>query len=222
MSTVLVIPDLHLPWCHPDALDYALALRKKYRTNRTVFIGDIVDHHCISRWLPSPNAPTVLEEHEATLRALKPWVQNFCRAYVTIGNHDERPTKIAWKEARIPSSPYLVPYAKLWRTPHWKWVKRIEIDGVLYTHGSNRSGKYAAINYGAELDQSVCIGHLHRFSYAHQCVKTGRLAVQVGAAIDEQSPAFEYAADSPSKSIPSFAVIKNGRDVIMRKIGDPL
>ena len=48
MARVLVIGDLHLPAEHPDYYAFIKDVKRKYRTDTTVFIGDIVDHHAIS------------------------------------------------------------------------------------------------------------------------------------------------------------------------------
>jgi len=48
MSRVLVVPDLHEPCARPGALEFCKDLRKKYKTDTTVFIGDVTDWHSIS------------------------------------------------------------------------------------------------------------------------------------------------------------------------------
>ena len=45
---ILVIGDLHLPAEREDYLQFCRDLKKKYKTNMTVFIGDVIDHHAIS------------------------------------------------------------------------------------------------------------------------------------------------------------------------------
>ena len=57
VSRVLVIGDLHEPCCRDGYLEFCLGIKKKYKTNRTVFIGDVLDHSVISFHERHPNAP---------------------------------------------------------------------------------------------------------------------------------------------------------------------
>ena len=45
MATVLALPDLHCPFEHRDALAFLKAVRKHYRTDTTVCLGDEADMH---------------------------------------------------------------------------------------------------------------------------------------------------------------------------------
>ena len=54
MSKVLVIGDPHEPVSHPGYRRFCKDLRGKYRTNKTVIIGDICDHHAISFHAANP------------------------------------------------------------------------------------------------------------------------------------------------------------------------
>ena len=47
-KSVLVISDLHIPYHHPDAFKFLAALKKKYKPDLVVNIGDEIDQHSIS------------------------------------------------------------------------------------------------------------------------------------------------------------------------------
>ena len=48
MSRVLVIGDVHEPATHPAYRAFVSDLYSAWNCDRVVFIGDVVDHHCIS------------------------------------------------------------------------------------------------------------------------------------------------------------------------------
>ena len=45
---VLVIPDLHLPYHHPDALPWLSRLKRELKPELVVCIGDLLDNHYLS------------------------------------------------------------------------------------------------------------------------------------------------------------------------------
>lgn len=47
-SRILVLPDLHFPYCHPDALDFLHKLKVILNPTRVICLGDEVDLHAIS------------------------------------------------------------------------------------------------------------------------------------------------------------------------------
>ena len=47
-SRILIIPDLHFPYCHPDALDFLHKLKVKLQPTRIICGGDELDYHALS------------------------------------------------------------------------------------------------------------------------------------------------------------------------------
>lgn len=45
---ILVIPDLHFPYCHPDALDFIHKIVKLMSPSRVICLGDELDYHAMS------------------------------------------------------------------------------------------------------------------------------------------------------------------------------
>jgi UDP-2,3-diacylglucosamine pyrophosphatase LpxH len=114
MARVLIIGDLHLPAVHPDYLEFCKSLKKKYRTNQTVFIGDVVDLHSISFHKKHPESDAAILEYEKAMSDLKEWKRAFPVASVCIGNHDERIHRLA-ADSGIPPM-YLRDYHNLYDT----------------------------------------------------------------------------------------------------------
>ena len=116
MSRVLVVGDLHFPAIHPEYLSFVKSIKKKWKTNHTVFIGDIVDSQAISFHAKHPELPSAVEEHEQTMKHLSVWYKAFKDAVVCIGNHDERVHRMA-ADKGIPQM-YLREYSDVYNTPN--------------------------------------------------------------------------------------------------------
>ena len=93
----LVIGDLHCPADHEDYLQFCLDMKRKYKTNNTVFIGDIIDHEAISAHDKNPSLPGPIDELAQAREGVRKWYNAFKNASVCIGNHDARVQKKAVK-----------------------------------------------------------------------------------------------------------------------------
>jgi predicted phosphodiesterase len=210
MARVLVVGDLHCPAVHAKYLDFVKSIRKKYKTDQTVFIGDVVDHASISFHKKNPEHPAALDEYRQAMDALKLWVKNFPDATVTIGNHDDRVIRIA-ADAGIPSH-YLRGYEEMYESAAWDWVPSVEIDGVYYYHGVGAGGMYPAINAAKMRLQSVVIGHYHSVAGINWIVgPTSRIfGMNVGSGVDRFHPAMQYGSAYLKKPVVSCGVVIDG------------
>tara|TARA_R100000234_G_scaffold30832_1_gene18103 strand:- start:705 stop:1367 length:663 start_codon:yes stop_codon:yes gene_type:complete len=160
MSKVLVIGDLHLPAELPNYLEFCKSVKKKYKTNEVVFIGDVFDFHAISFHQKNPEADSAVAEYHRSMERMKDWKKAFPNAKVCIGNHDERVQRLS-ANAGIPAM-YLKDYADVFDTPNWEWKYEWEIDDVTYTHGTGTSsGVTPAFNAAKCRAQSTVSGHVH-------------------------------------------------------------
>ena len=217
MSRVLVIGDLHAPATHPDYYKFVRKIQKKYNTNRTVFIGDVIDHEAISRHEKNPELPAALDEFKTALKQIKKWHRAFPEAVVCIGNHDERVMRTA-KGAGIPGI-YLRPYNEVYGTDGWNWLYRYHCDDVLYTHGTGWSGLSPAFNAAKQTRQSVVCGHVHSVgSINYHTNDTDTIfGMNVGAGVDSEHLAMSYGKFSLKKPVLSCGVVINGHPYLERK-----
>ena len=211
MSRVLTIPDLHLPVAHPRALDFCIDIYNKHRCDTVVFIGDIVDHHAISFHDKNPNCPSAKEEYLAVGEQLKWWLGTFPKATVTIGNHDDRPERIASNKGGIPDV-YLRTYRELWDTPGWQWAFDAEIDDVYYFHGVGSTGKTPALNKTDSVHMSVVMGHVHSVAGVHWGAgpKARWFGMDVSCLIDRRAWQFTYGKHAKKKPILGCGVVLDG------------
>ena len=210
MASVLVISDLHLPAVHADYLDFVNDIKRKYKTNTTVFIGDVIDHASISFHKKHPENPAAIDEYDSAMDRLGDWRRAFPKAYVTIGNHDERVLRLA-ADAGIPSM-YIRNYKEVYKTKGWDWVPSIEIDGVYYYHGTGAGGQYPAINAAKMRLQSVVMGHYHSVAGINWIVgPTSRIfGMNVGSGVDRFHPAMQYGSAYLKKPVLSCGVVIDG------------
>ncbi len=212
MANVLAIPDLHCPFEHKDALAFVKAVRRKYRTSRTVCLGDEGDQHSMSpNHDHDPDGLSPGDEHGAMLERLRPWYETFRDVVVCHSNHGARPFRRAAKFG-IPSV-YLKTYAEFMDAPKdWTWRESVEVDGVTYLHGEGHSGPLGALKCAQAHMAPVVIGHLHSYAGVLFNANPRYLfwGMNAGCLIDRHAYAFAYAKHSAAKPILGCGVIQNG------------
>jgi hypothetical protein len=195
-SVVLAIPDMHHPFCHPDALDFLKYVKGRFNPTTIVCLGDEIDAHAFSRYMPDPDGMSPGKELAAAIEGLMPFYREFPKVLVCESNHTVRPWKKAF-EAGLPAA-FLPSYSKLLNAPDgWVWKSRHVVDGVMYIHGdSGKSGAYAHQNYVKAFKKSVVIGHMH--SNAGVQYDGNLFGLNTGCLIDADAYAFKYAKNMPT------------------------
>jgi len=217
VSRVLAIGDIHAPATHPGYFDFICDTQRKFRCNKVVFIGDIVDWHTVSFHAKHPEAPGPKDEYLLALQQVQKWYRRFPKATVTIGNHDERLIRTA-ESAGVPGS-FLRGYADVWKTPGWDWVYDTTIDDVYYYHGTGRGGMHPAYNCTRDMTMSVVMGHCHSAGGIKWLAApySRRFGLDTGCGIDDRMYAFAYGKHYKRKSVLSCGVVLegSGQHVIM-------
>lgn len=207
---ILCVGDLHEPATHPRYLKFCKDLYKLYKCNAVVFIGDIVDWHAVSFHPKEPACPGPVDEYTQTRRQVQKWYRAFPNARVCIGNHDERPERLA-KSVSIPTA-CLVSFKALWGTKKWNWDYEHIIDNVCYFHGEGFSGIHPAWHALNGKLMSVVMGHCHsRSGVKWLCTPTQRIfGMDVGTGIDSKAWQFVYGKHLKYRPILSAGVVLNG------------
>lgn len=205
-DNVLVIGDLHEPFCLKNYLEFCKAQQIKYRCGRVVFIGDVIDNHFSSYHETDTAAYGADEELERAIKKLSKWHTAFPDADVLIGNHD----RMAYRKARTAgiSSKWVRGYSEVLDTPGWNFVEDLEIDGVMYYHGEGSTAKKKM----RDEHQSVVQGHLHSEAYVDWSVgnKFRHFAMQVGCGVDRKSYAMAYGKNTKKPVISCGVVLNKG------------
>lgn len=208
-SRVLVIGDLHEPFCLDKYLDFCVDTYNKFNCNKVVFIGDVIDNHYSSYHETDANGMGGSDELQFAIKRLRRWYKAFPNATVTLGNHDRMIMRKA-QTGGIPKE-WIKSYNEVLEVPNWKFVPEIEIDGVLYVHGE---GGNARTKCKKDL-QSLVQGHLHTQLYCEYTVgRNNRVfGMQVGCGIDFNQYAFAYAKAGLKPAI-GCGVVIGGKEAL--------
>lgn len=207
-SNVLVIGDLHAPFMLEGYLEFCQAMQKQFNCGTVVQIGDLTDGHSFSYHESDPDGMSVGTEVDVAREQLDKLFYMFPKAYCTLGNHDMLPYRKA-KTSGL-SKTFMRSINDIWGAPDtWKFVNEVEIDGVLYTHGTGSSGPSAAFQRAKDSRTNLVMGHTHSFTSVQYSASHRDLlwAMQVGCGIDNTAYAFEYGSNFAKKPIISCGVV---------------
>ena len=208
-NNILVIGDLHEPFCLDSYLKFNTDLYTKYNCNEVVFIGDVIDGHAWNYHEHNPDGKSPGDELIDSIARLKRWYKAFPKATILFGNHDlliARKIKTAGL-----SEKFMRPLKEIIEAPTgWNFKLDYIKDDVLYTHGSIGN----AIKRARDSRISTVQGHLHSQSFIEYSVsiKDKIFGMNVGCGIDRELYAFEYGKFMTKKPIiGSGLVLDNGR-----------
>ena len=205
MNNILVIPDLHAPFIHPKALKHCIKQYKRFKCNKVVFLGDIIDNAATTRWESNPDGYSPGDELKQAIKQLSQWYAAFPKATVIIGNHERRVAK-KLKRGAV-SSHWLKSFNEVLNVPNWEFVEDYELDGVRYIHGEGCSSTMQSV---LQSTTSLVFGHWHKkLEITYNQHKFGMCA---GCLTDETTYAFEYGRTYINKQILGCAVVlDNGK-----------
>jgi len=213
MSTVLVGLEMHLPFHHPDSLDFLELVMATYRPDTVVCIGDLMDVHANSRHDHDPNGHSAGDELDASLLAAEDVYEMFPVVKFCRGNHDTRIEKAAYR-AGIPQRA-IKSLEQIYEMPAgWEVADYHIIDDVCMEHG-DRFGSGATTHVRAVMSnmRSTVIGHVHTVFGSEYIANRERLlfGAVAGALINPDSYAMAYARQYAKKSILGVTIIRNGK-----------
>lgn len=216
MSRVMVIGDTHLPFTHKDYLRFCKKVHKKYKCNKVVHVGDLVDGHAWSYHEANPSGMSAGEELKAIRKSVKPWWRAFPKMTVCIGNHDKLPLRKAQTHG-LPAEMFKDYNGIYGIEGKWDWVIGKDIDGVWYTHTGGGSGQTAHIKGMEKHRTNLVMGHVHSgagigFSTSY---KDRLFGMNVGCGVDPLSYAQEYGKDFASRPVLSCGVVLEGIQPIL-------
>jgi len=202
-NRVLVIGDLHEPFCLDGYFEFCKKTYAEYNCNKAIFIGDLIDSHASSYHEQDPDGSGAGDELDLAINKLKRWHTEFPDAEVMIGNHD----RIAYRKAFSGGIPkrWMKPFEDVLETPTWRYLETLEMDDVLYEHGEGGQALTKAKN---NMMSSVC-GHTHTEGYVKWLVgkKFKAFAMQVGCGVDASAYATAYARNFKKQVIGCGVVI---------------
>jgi predicted phosphodiesterase len=221
-SSVLVISDLHIPYHHQDAFEFLKALKKKYKPDLIVNIGDELDHHAISMHEHNPDLMSAGDELKQSKEYVRDLEKIFPEMTLVHSNHSSLVYRRALKYG-LPKD-YLKSYNEFLGVGEgWKWVDDYTVtlsDGsrCFFTHGISADVLKVAAQYGMNTVQ----GHFHtKFSIGYFSNPDALIwGMQVGCLINQKSMAFDYAKNFKSRFIVGCGMIIDGQPKLMPMVLD--
>ena len=209
-SNVLVIGDLHEPFCLEGYLEFCLDTYHHYKCTDVIFIGDIIDNHYSSYHETDADGLGGGDELELAVSKIADWYKAFPEAKVLIGNHDRMIMRKAQTSA-IPSK-WIKSYQDVLEVPNWEFLERYVLNDVQYIHGEAGT---ARTKCRADMMNTVQ-GHLHTQCYTENYVgaKYRIFGMQVGCGIDHESYAMAYAKAGKKPAIACGVILNNGKTPI--------
>lgn len=217
---ILAIPDIHFPAHHPDTFSFLKHIKKIYKPNQVVCLGDEIDAAALGEWDKDPDQPGAKDELDAAITLLKQLYQIFPTVKVCTSNHTSRIYRKAFK-AGLPSR-VLKSYNEILEAPKgWVWSDSWEIGGIVFEHGEGFSGQQGALKAAMQNMQSTVIGHLHSYAGIQYYANARHLiwGFNAGCLIDKSNPAFNYGKHIKAKPIIGVGLIV---DEVPRFIPMPL
>lgn len=199
---IIIIPDMHVPYHHPDAMVFLAELHKKYRFDKVVNTGDEIDGHAISFHTHDPDLLSPGHELDAAIKALEPLYKLFPEMDLAESNHGS----LVYRRGKHFGLPrhVLKPYGEvLCAPPGYKWHHEVNIQMsngkrliVHHSYGQN------ALKESQHRGVSMFFGHHHsRFcidywenyeglffaGFAGSLVNTRHLAMEYGKNIAKRA-----------------------------------
>lgn len=216
-KNVLVIGDLHEPFCLKGYLEFCKMQYEKFDCDEVVFIGDIIDNHYSSYHETDADGMGGGQELDLAIEKIAKWYKIFPKATVLIGNHDRLIMRKAQTSA-IPKA-WIREYKDVLGVPNWNFVDRHVIGDVQYVHGEAGT---ARTKCRADM-MSTVQGHLHSQCYTEWYVGANYkvFGSQVGCGIDYDSYAMGYAKRGKKPAIGCLVVLNENQPLnLLMELGE--
>jgi hypothetical protein len=196
-KNIFFISDIHAPYQHPDAIDFIIAISRKYKFDKIILSGDEVDFHAMSFHDTDEDLPSAGHELDAAIKALEPLYKEFPVADICSSNHGD----MVYRKGKHHGFPrhVLKSYRDVLKAPPgWNWHFEIKVqlsDGKFCLFNHSYAGP--VLLNSKKRGISLLCGHVHN-----------RLAVEVwenadqtffagnaGCLIDDKSMAYAYNKD---------------------------
>ena len=209
---ILIIPDLHFPYCHPDSIDFISHIKKHYKPTRVICLGDETDGHSYSFHKASAELYSPAHELEKAIGYIETLGKIIPNLDLVDSNHGSLfYRRIA--DAGLPKK-ILKEYRDILDAPTgWKWHNHLDVKlptGTYckFIHGLGSNVLSASQTLGMSLVQ----GHFHN-SFEIRYWSNGYklyFGMTSGCLIDDRSLAFAYNKLSVKRPIIGLSAITDG------------
>lgn len=221
-SRVLCISDMHMPYQHPDTLEFLLAMKKTYEPTAVVCVGDEIDYHAMSFHDSDPDLMSAGHELEAAIQELSIVADLFPEMHLVDSNHGSMVYRKG-KHHGIPRK-CIRGYNEVLNAPDtWHWHNNLLFklpngQDCFVTHGMSKNGLKVAQQMGCPVVQ----GHYHTEFNIQYTSSPSQLvwSMQVGCSIDDKALAFHYNKATPARPIIGHGIVINSQPHLLPMLLD--
>ena len=208
---ILVISDLHIPYHHKDSFDFLREIKKEFKPDTVINIGDSLDFHAISMHSHNPDLFSPGHELKEARRYIKELESIFPIVTEVDSNHSSLVYRRALKYGM--SKEFLKDYGQFLGTKKWKWKDDITLtmsngQRCFFTHGRSAD----ILKVSQTMGMSAVQGHYHTKFVISYWANTDNIfwGMNVGCLVSQKSMAFEYAKNFRTRFILGCGIILNG------------
>jgi len=222
---ILVISDMHLPYQHKDSIKFLKEIKKEFKPDRIINIGDLLDFHAISMHEHNPDLYSAGME----LDKAKEYIQQLEAIFPEVTEVDSNHSSLVYRRALKygMSKQFLKPYGDFLGTRKWKWVDDLTLtmsngQRCFFTHGRSAD----VLKVSQAMGMSAVQGHYHTKFVISYWANPDNLffGMNVGCLINQKSMALNYAKNFKTRFILGCGIILNGiprlLPMVINKKGD--
>ena len=208
---ILVISDMHLPYQHKDAIKFLAEIKKEFKPDRVINIGDLLDFHAISMHTHDPDLASA--GHELTMA--RKYVKELESIYPQVTEVDSNHSSLVYRRAIKygMSREFLREYGEFLGTKKWKWVDDLTLtmsngQRCFFTHGRSAD----VLKVLQTMGMSAVQGHYHTKFVVSYWANPDNLffAMNVGCLINQKSLSMNYAKNFRTRFILGCGIILDG------------
>jgi len=210
-SKILVISDMHIPYHHKDSFAFLKAIKKEFKPDTVVNIGDSLDFHAISMHEHNPDLFSAGHELQQARKYVKELEGIFPEVTEVDSNHSSLVYRRALKFGM--SKEFLRDYGDFLGTKKWKWIDDLTLtmsngQRCFFTHGRSAD----VLKTSQAMGMSCVQGHYHTKFVISWWANPDNLffGMNVGCLINQKSMAFAYAKNFKTRFIIGCGIILNG------------
>ena len=213
---ILVISDLHIPYHREDSFEFLKEIKKQYKPDTIVNIGDEIDCHALSFHDHNPDLASAGHELVRAKDYIKELESIFPEMTLLDSNHSSLVYRRAIKSG-IPRG-YLKEYNEFLNVKKWNWVDNLTLtlpnkQRCFFTHGIS-----ADVTKVSQINSQSCVqGHFHSKFKIEYWANSDALffAMQVGCLIQQTNLAFTYSKNFKTKFIMGCGMIVDSTPRLM-------
>lgn len=212
-KSILVLSDMHFPYNHADIVAFLKALKKKYKPDKVISVGDELDYHSASFHDSDPDLHSAGKELETAIKRLQPIYKLFPNMDLVESNHGSMMFRKALAHG-LPRKAMNTYQATMEAPKGWRWHDKLVVrmsngQDVYIVHGLTKD----ALKNSKSVAMNFVQGHWHSTFEIRYWANPNNLfwGMTVGCLIERSSLAFAYGKYNLDKPIIGCAVILNGQ-----------